>query len=142
MMIKAIAGNKILKIPRKKLKKKKSISLKLGKDHYLILSQVKVLVAQSCPTLCNPMDCGPPGYTVHGFSRQEYWNGFPFPSPGDLPNPGIELGSPRLQADSLPSEPPNPITKKTPCCDFPGGPVAKTLQPQRRGLEFDPWSQN
>ena len=61
MMIKAIAGNKILKIPRKKLKKKKSISLKLGKDHYLILSQVKVLVAQSCPTLCNPMDCGPPG---------------------------------------------------------------------------------
>ena len=40
------------------------------------------------------------------FSRQEYWNGLPFPSPGDLPNPGIELGSPALQADSLPSEPP------------------------------------
>ena len=36
-----------------------------------------------------------------GFSRQEYWSGLPFPSPGDLPDPGIELGSPALQADSL-----------------------------------------
>ena len=41
-----------------------------------------------------------------GFPRQEYWSGLPFPFPGDLPNPGIELGSPVLQADSLPSEPP------------------------------------
>ena len=41
-----------------------------------------------------------------GFSRQEYWSGLPWPSPGDLPNPGIELRSPALQADSLPSEPP------------------------------------
>ena len=41
-----------------------------------------------------------------GFSRQEYWSGLPFPSPGDLPNPGIKSGSPALQADSLPSEPP------------------------------------
>ena len=40
------------------------------------------------------------------FSRQEYWSGLPFPFPGDLPNPGIELGFPALQADSLPSEPP------------------------------------
>ena len=40
-----------------------------------------------------------------GFSRQEDWSGLPFPSPGDLPNPGIELGSPTLQADALPSEP-------------------------------------
>ena len=39
-----------------------------------------------------------------GFSRQEYWSGLPFPSPGDLPNPGIEPGSPALQADALPSE--------------------------------------
>ena len=38
------------------------------------------------------------------FSRQEYWNGLPFPSPGDLPNPGIEPRSPALQADALPSE--------------------------------------
>ena len=41
-----------------------------------------------------------------GFSRQECWSGLPFPSPGDLPNPGIELGSPALQTDALPSEPP------------------------------------
>ena len=40
-----------------------------------------------------------------GFSRQEYWSGLPFPSPGDLPDPGIEPGSPTLQADALPSEP-------------------------------------
>ena len=40
-----------------------------------------------------------------GFSRQEYWNGLPFPSPGDLPNPGIEPGPPALQAGG-PSEPP------------------------------------
>ena len=47
-------------------------------------------VAQSCPTLCDPVDCSPPGSSVHGFSRQEYWSGLPFPFPGDLPNPGIE----------------------------------------------------
>ena len=40
------------------------------------------------------------------FSRQEYWSGLPLPSPGDLPNPGVEPGSPGLQADSLLSEPP------------------------------------
>ena len=41
-----------------------------------------------------------------GFSRQEHWSGLLFPSPEDLPNPGIEPRSPALQADSLPSEPP------------------------------------
>jgi len=41
-----------------------------------------------------------------GFSRQEYWSGLPFPSPGDLPNPGIKPRSPALQTDALPSEPP------------------------------------
>ena len=40
------------------------------------------------------------------FSRQEYWSGLPFSSPEDLPDPGIKPGSPALQADSLPSEPP------------------------------------
>ena len=40
------------------------------------------------------------------FSRQEYWSGLPFPSPGFLPNSGIEPGSPELQADALPSDPP------------------------------------
>ena len=52
------------------------------------------LVAKSCPTLCDPMDC-----VAHqaplpmGFSRQEYWSGLPFPSPGDLPDQGIKPGS-------------------------------------------------
>ena len=47
-----------------------------------------------------------------GFSRQEYWSGLPFPSPGDRPNPEIEPRSPTGQADSLSSEPPGkPILK-------------------------------
>ena len=46
------------------------------------------------------------------FSRQEYWSGLPFPSPGDLPDPGIEPGSPSLRVDALASEPPGkPIFK-------------------------------
>ena len=50
-----------------------------------------------------------------GFSRQEYWSGLPFPPPGDLPNPGIEPGSPALQADTLPFEPPSkPWLQKIP----------------------------
>ena len=44
-----------------------------------------------------------------GFSRQEYWSGLPFPSPGDLPETGIEPGSPELQADSLLFEPPSTV---------------------------------
>ena len=64
-------------------------------------------VAQSCPTLCNPMDYSAPQAPLSkGFLRQEYWSGLPFSPPGDLPNPGIEPGSPGLQADSLLSEPP------------------------------------
>ena len=58
---------------------------------------VLCLVAQSCLTLCDPMDCSSPGSSVHGdsqgFSTQEYWSGLPCPSPGDLPHPGIEPGS-------------------------------------------------
>ena len=59
------------------------------------------LVAQSCLTLGNLMDCGPPG-SMTGFSRQEYWSGLPFPSPADLPDPEIEPASPARQANSLP----------------------------------------
>ena len=58
------------------------------------------LVAQSCLTLCDPMDCSPPGSSV-GFSRQEYGSGLSFPPLGDLPDTGIESESPALQADSL-----------------------------------------
>ena len=57
--------------------------------------------SQSCPTLCDPMDYNQPGSFVHGFSRQKYWSGLPFPAPGDLPDPGIEPMSLAWQADSL-----------------------------------------
>ena len=60
---------------------------------------VIVKVAQLCLTLCDPMD-----YTVHGIQAR-YRSGEPSPSPGDLPNPGIDPRSPALQADSLPAEP-------------------------------------
>ena len=56
-----------------------------------------------CP--CDPMDCSPPGSSLHGDSpTKNNWSGLPCPPPGDLPNPGIKLGSPALQADSLPAE--------------------------------------
>ena len=63
-----------------------------------------MIVTQLCPTLCDPMDCSPPGSSVHGFSRQEYWSGLPCPSPGNLSDSGIEPRSPALQADALPAE--------------------------------------
>ena len=47
------------------------------------------------------------------FSRQEYWRGLPFPSPGDVPDPGLEPGSPTLQADALPSEPPGSLESES-----------------------------
>ena len=71
-----------------------------------LIERVGLLVTQSCPTLCNPMDCSPPGSSV-GFPRQENWSGLPYSSPGYLPHLGIEPESPALQADSL-SEPPGP----------------------------------
>ena len=64
------------------------------------------LIAQLYPTLCDSMDCSPPGSSVRVFSRQEYWRGLPFPMPGDLPNPGIIPKSSALQANSLLFEPP------------------------------------
>ena len=68
--------------------------------------KVKVKSFSHVPTLCDPVDCSLPGSSVHGISRQEYWSGLPFPSPGDLPDPGIKPWSPTLQADTLTSEPP------------------------------------
>ena len=68
---------------------------------------MKVLVTLSHPTLCDPTDCSLLGFSVHGISQARHWSRLPFPSPGDLLNPGIEAGSPALQADSLLSEPPS-----------------------------------
>ena len=66
------------------------------------------LVTRSCPTLAIPWTVPRQASLSMGFSRQEYWSGLPFPSPGDLPNPGIESMSPvspALQADSFNAEP-------------------------------------
>ena len=63
------------------------------------------LAAQSCPTLCETKDGSLPGSSVHADSPGKNTRvGCHCPPPGDLPNPGIELGSPALQADSLPAE--------------------------------------
>ena len=62
------------------------------------------LVAKSCPTLAIPWTVARQAPLSMGFSRQEYWSGLSFPSPGDLPYPGIEPWSPALQADDLPTE--------------------------------------
>ena len=57
-------------------------------------------VAKLCPTLATPWNVACQAPLSMGFSRQEYWSGLPFPSPGDLPDPGIKPGSPALQTDS------------------------------------------
>ena len=64
----------------------------------------EVSVTQSCLTLCDPWTVGRQAPLSMEFSRQEYWSGLLFPSPRDLPDPGIEPGSLTLQADSLLSE--------------------------------------
>ena len=64
-----------------------------------------VLVAQSCPTLCDPIDCSPPGSSVYGDSPGKNTEWVAIPSSRDLLNPRIELKSPALQAGSLLSEP-------------------------------------
>ena len=61
--------------------------------------------AQFFPALCDPVNRRPQAPLSMGFSRQEYWSGLPFPTPGDLPDPVIKPGSRALHADSLPSEP-------------------------------------
>ena len=66
---------------------------------HIYTSEVKV-VAQLCPTLCDPMDCSLSGSSVHGIFQARVLEGLPFPSPGDLPDPGIKPGSPALQADA------------------------------------------
>ena len=82
-------------------------------NHYVIyLNNVMVVVevvvqSLSCVQLfVNPWTVALQAPLAMGFPRQEYWSGLPFPSLGDLPDPGIELGSPTLWADALPSEPP------------------------------------
>ena len=82
-------------------------------------------VAQSCPALCDPMDSHQASLLME-FSRPEYWRGLPFSSLGDLPDPRVKPGSPALQVDSLPYEPPGSHysaikrNKTVPCRDLDG----------------------
>ena len=100
----------------------KGSSLQLGQEHLrhmrgrgsqleqalkaILSSLVFVLVTQSCLTLCDPRTVVCQAPLSMGFSRQEYWSSLPYPSTGDLPDPGTEPRSSALQGDSLPSEPP------------------------------------
>ena len=67
---------------------------------------MKVLVAQSCPTSCDPWTIACQAPPSMGFSRQNYWSGLPFPSSGDLPDPGIKPTSPALAGGFFTTEPP------------------------------------
>ena len=79
-------------------------SLSYLRDRHMVT--LCALVAHSCPTLCDPMVCRPSGSSVHGTFQAKILKWVAFPSPRDLPDPGIKPGSPALQADSLLSEPP------------------------------------
>ena len=78
--------------------------------NYKVVSLYLVLyvcwVTQSCPTLCDPMNCSQSGSSVYGIFRQEYWSGLPLLSPGDLPNLGIQHASPTLVGRFFTTEPP------------------------------------
>ena len=71
---------------------------------FLLNSVSLSLVAKLCPTLATPWTVARKAPLSMGFSRQECWSELPFPSPGDLPDPGIKPESPALQLDSLPTE--------------------------------------
>ena len=87
--------------------------------------KVKLSVTQSCRTLCYPWTVVHQAPLSMEFSRQDYWSGLPFPSPGDLLNPEIESRSPALQADSLPSEPPGEKPSR-----WPPGKVMEMVNPK------------
>ena len=73
------------------------------------------LVAQSCPTLWKPLDCSPPGPSVHGIFQARILEWVTIPSPGDLPDPGIKPMSPvspALEVDSFPTEPSEHIVSR------------------------------
>ena len=100
------------KSPQKGQHQRKNISLSffctptMAKTVLNTVNGNSSVFGQSCPTLATPWTVACQAPLSMGFSRQEYQSGLPFPSPGDLPDPGIKLRSLALQADSLPSEPP------------------------------------
>ena len=118
VLIKAPENQPISKLTAYKIKIQHSLKecnkIQKLKHKFIIQDPIKIYqlckrkkqseVTQSCLTLCDPMDHSLPGSSVHGNFQAIHWSGLPFPSPGDLPDPGIEPRSPALQADALPSE--------------------------------------
>ena len=96
----------------------KAVFSNLNEAECLELEQIQlcvcvcVLVAQSCPTLATLWTVARQAPPSTEFSRQEYWSRLPFPSAGDLPDPGIEPRSPALLADSLPAESPGEPSRR------------------------------
>ena len=78
-----------------------------GRQTYGLILRDKncCLVSKSCPSLCDLLDCRPPGSSVHGISQEEYWSELPFPFPGHLSKPGIEPTSPALAGRCFTTQP-------------------------------------
>ena len=98
-------GTKIPQVMRLSQEKKKK-ETEILNNVIILLKESESEVAQLIRLFASPWTVTHQASPSMEFSRHEYWSGLPFPSPGDLPNPGIEAGSPALQADALPSEPP------------------------------------
>ena len=91
-------------LPAERGGKPDSALLKVFTQECVVKSLWTSEVAQSCPTLCDPMNCSLPGSSIHVIFQTKVWEWVEFPSPGDLPDPGIKPRSPALQAGALPSE--------------------------------------
>ena len=92
---------------KKNLQKGDVMMVQFGhNDRYFGSKPLKVKLLSRVRLFANPWTIACQALLSMEFYRQEYWSGLPFPSPGDLPDPGIEPGYPTLQADTLPSEPP------------------------------------
>ena len=85
-----------------------------GKVMSLFFNMLSAKSVQSCLTLCDPMDCSPPGSSVHGIFQARILEWVAIPFSRDLPDPGIEPGSPALHTDSLPFEPPGKLSVREP----------------------------
>ena len=101
----------------------------LQADSFLLSHQNKVKWLRRAQHFVTPWTVAYQALPSMEFSRQDYWSGLPFPSPGDLLNPGIEPGSPALQADALPYEPPGkPEVKISQSCLTLCDPMDYTVQ--------------
>ena len=87
-------------------RKIKIVIIKLWQKAIMKGKERKMEVVQSCLTLCDPVDCSLPGFSIHGILQARILEWVTFPSPGDLPDSWIESGSPALEADTSTSEPP------------------------------------